>query len=67
MKFSILNYSFVLAQVSPKYGLWAKFGLLRFFIQPAKLFKNIYTHFEPRLDRIILEAPQFHISNTNQD
>ena len=41
---------------------------LRFFIRPAELFlKNIYTHFEPQLDRIMSEMPQFYVSNTNQD
>ena len=32
----------------------------KIFIRPAELFlKNIYTHFEPQLDRIMTEIPQF--------
>ena len=39
-----------------------KIRLVKIFY-PARgvLFKNIYTHFEPQLDKIISEMPQLHV------
>ena len=39
------------------------YGPLRIFIRPANVFfkKNIYTHFEPQLDRIMSEIPSFNV------
>ena len=49
-----------LKQWSPNYGPRARSGPLRLFIRPAELFlKNIYTHFEPQLDRSMSGIPQF--------
>ena len=56
------RYIHCLAQWSPNYGPQTGRGSLRFFIWPAELFiKNVYTHFEPQLDRIISGTPQFQV------